>query len=74
MSDDVDLVIHGQAAKLKSSSLSSSHEMISRVQGAEKWKWKKGQCKDGKGEVVAKFELGKWKKKKKVSDELEYCL
>lgn len=68
MSDDVDLVIHGQAAKLKGSSFGSSHEMVSRVPGAAKWKWEKGKCKDGKGEVVANFEVEKWGKKKKVSD------
>ena len=67
MSDDVDLVLHGQATKLKAGSLSSSHEMVSGVPGAGKWKWKKGECKDGKGEVVAKFKVEKWKKKKKVS-------
>ena len=72
MTDDVDLVIHGQSIKLKSSTWSSSHEMKSPL-GTLKWKNKdvfKGgdmKCADGTGEVVARFEVGKWAKVQKVS-------
>lgn len=76
MSDDIDLVIHGQNIGFKTNGFSSSHVMSSKMPGVGKLKWKskdvlKGgemKCSDGGGEMVARFEAGKWGKVQKVSE------
>lgn len=73
MSNDIDLVIHGQATALKTNGITSSQGMVSRVPGVGRLKWKNKkrgeiQCKDEKGEVVARLEAGTWAKRKKVRE------
>ena len=83
MSEDVDLEIHGQPIKLKSSSLgsTSSHEFYSGAVGGTKFKWKKAgnslkamevHCLDPSGKVVASFQASK--KNKVLLNALSRCL
>ncbi|KAL6721288.1 hypothetical protein ACLMJK_000390 [Lecanora helva] len=69
LTENIDLVIHGQALLLKASTWStSSYELQSRVPGIGKLKWKnkdvlKGgdlKCVDESGNVMARFEASKW--------------
>ena len=71
LSDNIDLVIHGQAVAFGTNGLTSSHGMMSRVPGIGKLKWKNKtggeiKCTDEKGEVVARLETATWGKVKKV--------
>lgn len=75
VTDDIDLVIHGQAIDFTCSTWTSSHEFHSKVPGGPMLKWKnhdflKGgdmKCTDQAGQVVARFEASRWKKVQKVS-------
>ncbi|KAL8793417.1 MAG: hypothetical protein Q9195_004003 [Heterodermia aff. obscurata] len=70
MSNDIDLVIHGQAVAFKTNGITAGHGMVSHVPGVGKLKWKNKRggeikCKDEKGEVIARLEVGTWGKVKK---------
>ena len=82
MTEDIDLVIHGQKIDFKGDTwgMSESHELRSPMLGKLKWKnhdaMKGGdiRCTDKGGQTVARLEAKTWKKVQKVLTNQQFSL